>query len=67
MKFVPYLCNREVTCRAFARILKLPIILKRVPVKKIDAVGERVKLSTQYHASHHGWSPGDHLRAPGGV
>ena len=32
-----------------------------------DAVGERVKSSTQYHASHHGWSPGAHFRAPGGV
>ena len=27
-------------CRALARILKLPVILEKVPVKKVDAAGE---------------------------
>ena len=28
---------------------------------------EKLKSSAQQRESHHGWSPGAHLRAPGGV
>ena len=49
--------------RALARIYKLPVILKRVPVKKKLMLLERHKSS----ASHHRWGPGARLRASDGV
>ena len=52
-------------CRALARILKLPVILEKVPVKKVDAAGEnQVEHAVAREPSRVG-SMG--LRAPGGV
>ena len=56
-----------VHCRALARILKLPVILKRVPVKKKLMLLARHKSSARQCTSHHGWGPEARLRAPGGV
>ena len=52
--------------RALARILKLPFILERVPVKKSDAAGV-TQVARSLLRTIMGWIHGPAHRAPGGV